>query len=73
MRPVLDNEAIMAIRDQYSVWTGLSYTTPPLVSTSLGGCFDCVPVLDLLGSYEGFSFSGNVLSLDPDVSFMKNM
>ncbi len=70
LSPVLQNEAIMAVPDQYSVRAGLSYSISPTISTSLGSRFDCVPVKDLIGGNEGFRRPGNVLSLDPGIAFM---
>ena len=62
----------MAVPDQYSLRTGLSYTLSNRFSASLGGRFDCVPVKDLIGGNEGFRRPGNVLSLDPGLSYMHN-
>ncbi|WP_240531781.1 hypothetical protein [Maribacter sp. 4G9] len=72
LSPILQNEAIMAIPDQYSLRGGLSYNISPSFSSSLGARFDCVPVKDLIGGNEGFRRPGNVLSVDPGVSFMKS-
>ncbi len=70
LSPVLQNEAIMAVPDQYSVRAGFSYSISPTISTSLGSRFDCVPVKDLIGGNEGFRRPGNVLSIDPGIAFM---
>lgn len=72
LSPILQNESIMAVPDQYSLRGGLSYNISPTISSSLGARFDCVPVKDLIGGNEGFRRPGNVLSLDPGVSFMKS-
>ena len=72
LSPILENEAIMAVPDQYSLRGGLSYNISPTISSSLGARFDCVPVKDLIGGNEGFRRPGNVLSIDPGVSFMKS-
>ncbi|MCJ7466172.1 MAG: hypothetical protein MUO53_05700 [Maribacter sp.] len=72
LSPLLANEAIMAVPDQYSVRTGLSYAISEVVSSSLGARFDCVPVKDLIGGNNGFRRPGNVLSIDPGIGFMKN-
>ncbi len=69
LSPILENEAIMAVPDQYSVRAGLSYSVSTLFGTSLGARFDCVPVRDLLGSDQGFRRPGNVLSLEPGFSY----
>ena len=72
LSPILQNEAIMAVPDQYSARVGVSYTISPTISSSLGGRFDCVPVKDLIGGNEGFRRPGNVLSIDPGLSYMKS-
>ncbi|WP_089892797.1 hypothetical protein [Kriegella aquimaris] len=70
LSPILQNEAIMAVPDQYSVRAGVSYSISSAVSGSLGSRFDCVPVKDLIGGNEGFRRPGNVLSIDPGIAFM---
>ncbi|APQ16473.1 protein involved in meta-pathway of phenol degradation [Maribacter hydrothermalis] len=72
LSPLLENESIMAVPDQYSVRTGLSYSLSPTISSSLGARFDCVPVKDLIGGNEGFRRPGNVLSIDPGIGFNKS-
>jgi hypothetical protein len=72
LSPILENEAVMAVPDQYSLRTGLSHTISNSISGSLGAGFDCVPVKDLIGGNDGFRRPGNVLSLDPGISYMKN-
>lgn len=70
LSPLLQNEAIMAVPDQYSVRAGFSYSMSNTVSASLGSRFDCVPVKDLIGGNDGFRRPGNVLSIDPGIAFM---
>lgn len=70
LSPLLENEAIMAVPDQYSVRLGTSYNISEGFSASLGARFDAVPVKDLLGGDEGFRRPGNVLSVDPGLSYM---
>ena len=72
LSPILENEAIMAVPDQYSIRTGLSYSCSPTISTSLGARFDAVPVKDLIGGNEGFRRPGNVLAMEPGIAYMKN-
>lgn len=71
LSPLLENESIMAVPDQYSVRLGGSYNFSPAFSASLGARYDAVPVKDLIGGNEGFRRPGNVLSVDPGISFMK--
>jgi hypothetical protein len=70
LSPVLANEAIMAVPDQFSVRLGASYSISDRVSVSLGSRYDEVPVKDFIGGNEGFRRPGNVLSIDPGISFM---
>ncbi len=70
LSPILQNEAIMAVPDQYSVRLGASYSFSDHFSASIGSRFDAVPVRDLIGGDEGFRRPGNVLSIDPGLSFM---
>lgn len=72
LSPILENESIMAVPDQYSVRGGISYNASSLLSTSLGVRYDCVPVKDLIGGNEGFRRPGNVLSIDPGINIMAN-
>jgi hypothetical protein len=72
LSPILQNEAIMSVPDQYSIRLGLSYSASSRISTSLGARFDCVPVEDLIGGSDGFRRPGNVLSVDPGIAFMYN-
>ncbi len=70
LSPILENEAIMSVPDQYSVRLGASYAISERLSASLGGRFDAIPVKDLIGGSEGFRRPGNVLSIDPGISYM---
>lgn len=70
LSPLLENEAIMAVPDQYSVRLGTSYGFSERFSASLGARYDAVPVKDLIGGDEGFRRPGNVLSVEPGLSYM---
>ena len=72
LSPLLENEAIMAVPDQYSIRTGISYSISPTISSSIGARFDCVPVRDLIGGNNGFRRPGSVLSIDPGVGYNKS-
>jgi len=72
LSPILQNEAIMAVPDQFSVRAGASYAISNTISTSLGARYEGVPVKDLIGGNEGFRRPGNVLSIDPGIAFIKN-
>ncbi len=72
LSPLLANEAIMAVPDQYAFRAGASYALGDVVSASLGARYEGVPVKDLIGGNDGFRRPGTVLSIDPGISFMKN-
>jgi hypothetical protein len=72
LSPLLENEAIMAVPDQYSIRTGISYSISPTISSSIGARFDCVPVIDLIGGNNGFRRPGSVLSIDPGIGYNKS-
>jgi hypothetical protein len=72
LSPVLQNEAIMSVPDQFSARAGVSYSFSSSWAASLGGRYEGVPVEDILGNSDGFRRPGNVLSVDPGISFMKN-
>ncbi|MDX1544444.1 MAG: hypothetical protein R3214_10900, partial [Christiangramia sp.] len=72
LSPILQNEAIMSVPDQFSVNTGLGYTISNSFSASLGARYEGVPVEDVLGKSGGFRRPGNVLSIDPGLSFSHN-
>ncbi len=71
LSPILQNEAIMAVPDQFSVRGGFSYALSNTISASLGARYEGVPVKDLIGGNQGFRRPGNVLSIDPGIAFMK--
>lgn len=72
LSPILQNEAIMSVPDQYAVRAGLGYNISSQFATSLGARFEGVPVEDVLGGSGGFRRPGNVLSIDPGISYMRN-
>lgn len=72
LSPLLENEAIMAVPDQYSLRVGVSYSISDILSTSMGARFDAVPVEDLIGGNDGFRRPGNVLSIEPGIAYMQD-
>ena len=65
-------QAIMAVPNQYSIRTGISYNNSPSISSSIGTRFYCVPVRDLTSGNNGFRKPGSVLSKDPGIGLNKN-
>ena len=72
LSPILENEAIMSVPDQFAINAGLGYSISQSLSASLGARYEGVPVEDVFGDSGGFRRPGNVLSVDPGISFMKN-
>lgn len=72
LSPILQNESIMSVPDQFAIRTGLGYNLSSSFSTSLGARYEGVPVKDIFGGSGGFRRPGNVLSIDPGISYMKN-
>ncbi len=72
LSPILENEAIMSVPDQFGLRGGFSYAVSGTFSASLGARYEGVPVEDVFGGSEGFRRPGNVLSVDPGIDFMKN-
>jgi hypothetical protein len=73
LSPILKNESIMSVTDQYSLSAGFSYAFfEPSLSFSLGGRFEGVPVKDMIGGILGFRRPGMAGSLDTGVMFMKD-
>lgn len=70
LSPILQNESIMSVPDQFAVRAGASYAVSPAVSASLGMRYEGVPVEDVIGGSQGFRRPGNVLSADPGISYM---
>lgn len=68
LNPILANESIMSVPDQFSVRLGASYTLSDAWFASFGGRFEGVPVEDIIGGSEGFRRPGNVLSAEPGIS-----
>ncbi len=72
LSPILQNEAIMSVPDQYAIRAGFNYSVPlQSLGFSLGARYEGVPVEDLLGGSSGFRRPGKALSLEPGINFMQ--
>lgn len=70
LSPILANEAIMSVPDQFGLRAGLSYQIPALKGgVNLAARYEGIPVEDLIGGSEGFRRPGTVLSIEPGYSF----
>lgn len=73
LNPILANEAIMAVPDQYAFRAGLfKELFVHGLGATLGGRVEGVPVRDLIGGNEGFRRPGYVISVEPGISYMIN-
>jgi hypothetical protein len=72
LSPLLANEAIMSVADQFSSRIAFNYSPDASSNISLGGRYEGVPVHDAIGGSAGFRRPGNILSLEPVYSYMKN-
>ena len=71
LNPILSNESIMAVPDQYAFRAGIFRSLfVHGFGTSLGGRIEGVPVRDLIGGNEGFRRPGYVISIEPGISYM---
>jgi len=72
LSPILNNEAIMAVPDQFSTRAGISYNIPKAnLGFSAGVRYEGIPVEDLIGGSQGFRRPGSVFSVEPGISYMK--
>lgn len=73
LSPILSNEAIMAVPDQFAARAGVFKSLfVHGMGISLGGRIEGVPVRDLFGGDEGFRRPGYVISIEPGFSYMIN-
>lgn len=72
LSPTLANEAIMSVPDQFSSRIAANFSLSPASGISVGGRYEGVPVYDLIGGSSGFRRPGNILSVEPAYSYMKN-
>ena len=73
LNPILANESISSVPDQFSVRGGLNYSfLDHTTGLSLGLRYEGIPVEDLIGGSAGFRRPGSVFSIEPSFNFMKN-
>jgi hypothetical protein len=72
LNPILKNESIMSVSDQYSIRAGLiTGSNAKGISGLLGARYEGVPVQDIIGGSSGFRRPGFILSLEPGINYMK--
>ncbi len=71
LSPILANEAIMSITDQFMFRGGLSFypMNSGNLNLALGARIEGVPVKDLFGKSEGFRRPGYVVSVEPSLTY----
>ncbi|WP_417361153.1 hypothetical protein [Galbibacter sp.] len=67
LSPILENESITSVPDQFAVRAGMGLSFTSIFSASLGARYEGVPVEDVIGGSSGFRRPGTVLSIDPGV------
>jgi hypothetical protein len=71
LNPILSNESIMAVPDQFAFRAGIFKSLfIHGLGLSLGGRIEGVPVRDLFGGNDGFRRPGYVVSVEPGMSYM---
>lgn len=70
LSPILTNESIMSVPDQFSTRISASYLLSGHRSLFLGMRYEGVTVRDFIGKSNGFRRPGNVLSVEPGFSYM---
>jgi hypothetical protein len=71
LSPLLANESIMSVTDQFSARLGLNYALNHTLGFGLGARYEGIPVNDLIGGSLGFRRPGNILSVEPSLNYMK--
>jgi hypothetical protein len=72
LNPLLQNESVMSVPDQFSVRANMNYAPNHHHIFSLGARYEGVPVYDFVGGSKGFRRPGNVLSAEPGYSYTHN-
>lgn len=71
LSPLLANESIMSVTDQFSARIGLNYGFNHTFGVGLGARYEGIPVNDLIGGSQGFRRPGKILSVEPSINYMK--
>src|SRR5690606_32645229 len=71
LSPLLANEAIMSVPDQYFVRAGVSYSIQHKLSFGAGVRTAGIPVADLIGESGGFRRPGYIISGEPTIGYMQ--
>ncbi|MEZ4974734.1 MAG: transporter [Cyclobacteriaceae bacterium] len=69
LSPILANEAIMSVPDQYMVRMGAQFSVKGKLGLSLGGRIEGIPVRDAIGKSDGFRRPGYIISVEPGITY----
>jgi len=72
LSPLLANESIMSVTDQFSARLGINYALNHNIGLGIGARYEGIPVRDIIGGSLGFRRPGNILSIEPSINYMKN-
>lgn len=73
LSPLLANEAIMSVPDQYFLRIGAAYSIQHKFTISAGARFEGIPVEDLIGKSDGFRRPGYIISAEPSLAYMSGV
>lgn len=72
LNPILANESIMSVPDQYLMRIGTQYALGTKFNLSLGVRWEGIPVRDAIGGSDGFRRPGFIVSAEPGVTYSHN-
>lgn len=70
LSPLLANEAIMSVADQYFLRVGAQHVIAEKFIIGLGGRVEGIPVEDILGDSDGFRRPGYIISAEPTLGYI---
>lgn len=71
LSPILANEAIMSVPDQYMVRAGTQFSIKDKWGLAIGGRLEGIPVRDVIGQSDGFRRPGYILSIEPSITYQQ--
>jgi len=68
---IANTSDVMSVPDQYLIRAGANYQVNKFTFSG-GARFECIPVHDLIGGSEGFRRPGQVLTVEPGITYTMN-
>jgi hypothetical protein len=68
---IANTSDVMSVPDQYLIRAGANYQVNKFTFSG-GARFECIPVHDLIGGSEGFRRPGQVLTIEPGITYTMN-